>query len=119
MACVFTLVVIKIPLLDYCGGNTLANIKSAEKQARQALVRRDRNQKTKSAVRTAEKKLRTLIAAGDKTKIEEALREYTSKITSAAQKGMIKKNTASRKVGRISKFIVKSSKAPAAKTATR
>ncbi len=85
----------------------MANIKSAEKQARQALVRKDRNQKTKGAVRTAEKKLRTLIAGGDKTKVEEALREFTSKISKAAQKGMIKKNTASRKIGRMNKFIFK------------
>ncbi len=86
----------------------MANIKSAEKQARQALVRRDRNQKTKSAVRTAEKKLRTLIATGDKAKVEEALREYTSKMDKAAQKGMIKKNTASRKISRINTFVSKS-----------
>ena len=85
----------------------MANIKSAEKQARQALVRRDRNQQTKSAVRTAEKKLRTTIAGGDKAKIDEALREFTSKIAKAAQKGMVKQNTASRKISRINKFIAK------------
>jgi small subunit ribosomal protein S20 len=98
----------------------LANIKSAEKQARQALVRRDRNQQTKSGVRTAEKKLRTVIATGDKAKTEEALREFTSKIAKAAQKGMIKKNTASRKISRINKFIAKGGSTKAApKAATK
>lgn len=81
---------------------TLANIKSAEKQARQALVRRDRNQKTKKTVRTAEKKVRAAIAAGDKTKTAEALREFSSAINKAAQKGVYKKETASRKISRIS-----------------
>lgn len=81
---------------------TLANIKSAEKQARQALVRRDRNQQTKKAVRTAEKKVRAAIASGDKAKKEEALREFSSVISKAAQKGVYKKETASRKISRIS-----------------
>jgi small subunit ribosomal protein S20 len=81
---------------------TLANIKSAEKQARQALVRRDRNQQAKKAVRTAEKKLRTAIAGGDKAKKEEALREFTSVMSKAAQKGIYKKQTASRKISRVS-----------------
>ena len=97
----------------------MANIKSAEKQARQALVRKERNQQTKSTVRTAEKKLRTLIAEGDKAKVEEALREFTSKISKAAQKGMIKKNTASRKISRINSFIFKGGTAAPVAKATK
>ena len=87
---------------DYCGGITLANIKSAEKQARQALIRKDRNQKTKSAVRTAEKKLRTAIASGDKAAKVAALSAFSSAIDKAAQKGVYKRQTASRKIGRMS-----------------
>jgi small subunit ribosomal protein S20 len=87
---------------DYCGGITLANIKSAEKQARQALVRKERNQKTKSTVRTAERKLRAAITAGDKAKKEEAFRAFSSAIDKAAQKGVYKKQTAARKISRMS-----------------
>jgi small subunit ribosomal protein S20 len=92
---------------DYFGGMTLANIKSAEKQARQALVRRERNQQTKKAVRTAEKKVRTAIATGDKTAKEAALREFSSAIDKAAKKGVYKKQTASRKISRLSVQISK------------
>lgn len=94
----------------------MANIKSAEKKARQALVRKERNQQAKKAVRTAEKKARSAIATGDKTKIEDALKEFASRITKAAQKGILKKNTANRKISRITK----SSNRPAAtKSATK
>ncbi len=80
----------------------MANIKSAEKQARQALVRRDRNQQAKKAVRTAEKKLRTALAGTDKAQKETALREFSSAIDKAAQKGIYKTQTASRKISRMS-----------------
>lgn len=85
----------------------MANIKSAEKQARQALVRRERNQKAKKAVRTAEKKLRTALTAGDKKQKEEALREFSSVIMKAAQKGIYKTQTASRKISRLSSQVSK------------
>lgn len=96
---------------EYCGGNTLANIKSAEKQARQALVRRDRNQQTKKAVRTSERKLRDAMASGAKDKLEELYKEFCSKISKAAQKGIIHTSTASRKMGRLASAMA----APSAK----
>ena len=83
----------------------MANIKSAEKQARQSLVRRDRNQQVKSTVRTAEKKLRTAIASADKTEVPALFRAFASSISKAAQKGVLHTSTASRKIGRMSKFI--------------
>lgn len=83
----------------------MANIKSAEKQARQALVRRDRNQQTKKAVRTSERKLREAMASGAKEKVEELYRDFSSKMAKAAQKGIIHASTASRKIGRIATAI--------------
>ncbi|MBY0316206.1 MAG: 30S ribosomal protein S20 [Bdellovibrionales bacterium] len=83
----------------------MANIKSAEKQARQAIVRRDRNQQTKKAVRTSERKLREAMSSGAADKIEELYRDFSSKIAKAAQKGIIHASTASRKVGRIATAI--------------
>ena len=80
----------------------MANIKSAEKQARQAIVRKERNQKTKSTVRTAEKKLRAALTSGDKAAKAAALSAFASAIDKAAQKGVYKKQTASRKIARMS-----------------
>lgn len=85
----------------------MANIKSAEKKARQAVVRRDRNTKTMSSVRTAEKKVRTAAAAGDKAKASEALKTYSSVANKAAKKNVLKKATVSRKVSRLSTLINK------------
>ncbi|MCB9073060.1 MAG: 30S ribosomal protein S20 [Bdellovibrionaceae bacterium] len=85
----------------------MANIKSAEKKARQALVRRARNNQTTGTVRTAEKKVRTAAAAGDKAKATELLKEYSSAVGKAAKKGVVKKQTASRKISRLSLMINK------------
>ncbi len=82
----------------------MANIKSAEKQARQSLVRRDRNNQVKSTVRTAEKKLRSAVAA-KAAEVPELFKAFASSITKAASKGVVHKGTASRKIGRMSKFI--------------
>lgn len=80
----------------------LANHKSAEKRARQSLRRAARNNQTKSKVKTVERRVLEAIQAKSKD-IETALREYTSQIMKAVAKGAMKKETASRKVGRISK----------------
>jgi small subunit ribosomal protein S20 len=85
----------------------LANIKSAEKKARQAVVRRDRNTKTMSAVRTAEKKVRTAAEGKDKAKASEALKAYSSLANKAAKKNVMKRETVSRKVSRLSAMIAK------------
>ncbi len=78
----------------------MANHPSAEKRNRQRLVRTERNKSVKSAVRTAVKKARTAIAAGDKTakdKVADASRE----LARAAQKGVMHPRTASRTTSRI------------------
>lgn len=78
----------------------MANHKSSEKRARQAPKRQARNASTVSNVKTIEKKL--LKAIDDKSKdVAETLKQYTSKVMSAVSKGAIKKQTASRKIGRL------------------
>lgn len=79
----------------------MANIVSAKKRARQALVRRDRNQQAKKAVRNLEKKVRTAIAAKNKEEAQTLLISYTSALTKAAQKGKYHPRTASRKISRL------------------
>jgi small subunit ribosomal protein S20 len=80
----------------------LANHKSAEKRARQSNKRRDRNSKAKSSVRTWEKKLRSAVSSKDAKVAQDLLREFTSRIDKAAQKGVVHVKAASRKVARIS-----------------
>lgn len=79
----------------------MANIVSAKKRARQALVRKERNQKIKKAVRNLEKKVRTAIAAKNKDEAQTLLITYTSALTKAAQKGKFHARTASRKISRL------------------
>lgn len=79
----------------------MANIVSAKKRARQSLVRRDRNQQMKKAVRNLEKKVRTAIAAKDKDSAVTLLRDYSSAMGKAAQKGKYHVNTAARKISRL------------------
>jgi small subunit ribosomal protein S20 len=79
----------------------LANIQSAKKRARQAIVRRDRNQQMKSAIRKLEKKVRQAIAAKDKDAASTLLKDYTRAIDKAANKGKFHDRTASRKVSRL------------------
>ena len=79
----------------------MANIKSAKKRILVARKRTERNRSTKSAVKTAIKKVEAAIASNDKATAEAALREATGKIAKAAGKGVYHKNTASRKVSRL------------------
>lgn len=86
----------------------MANIVSAKKRAKQALVRRDRNQQMKKAVRHLEKKVRTAIAAKDAEQAGTLLKDYTSAIDKAAVKGKYHPKTASRKISRLTQFMNKS-----------
>ena len=83
----------------------MANHKSAIKRARQNIERRRRNKSTKSKVKSVIKNVR--LATGEKSK-EEAIKELNaakSVIDNAAKKGVIHKNTAARKVSRLSRLI--------------
>jgi small subunit ribosomal protein S20 len=77
---------------------------SAEKRHRQSEERRLRNKSAKSAVRTSAKKFMTLARKKDVAEAEAALKDMIKKIDTAAGKGIIKKNTASRKKSRMQRF---------------
>jgi small subunit ribosomal protein S20 len=79
----------------------VANIQSAEKRNRQRIKRRNRNQNHLSTLRTYVKKVRTAIEAKDSAKAGEALKVAISVIDKAAQKGVIPKTTAARKISRL------------------
>jgi small subunit ribosomal protein S20 len=81
----------------------LANTKSAMKQIRSSVRKRERNRVFRSRARTCINKTRRLIAEG---KIEEAREEAQRAIVAldkAAEKGIIHKNKAARSKSRLMK----------------
>ncbi|MCX8027045.1 MAG: 30S ribosomal protein S20 [Thermodesulfovibrionales bacterium] len=74
---------------------------SVLKRARQAKKRELRNDSMKSKIKTEIKKLEALYSGQDREAIEKQLKYVIKTITSAASKGIIHKNTASRKVSRL------------------
>lgn len=78
----------------------MANIRSAEKQNRQAQKRQARNRTGKSRLKSALKKARTAVtgATGD---VKETISGTFSDIDKAAKRGIIKKNTANRYKSRL------------------
>ena len=83
----------------------MANIKSAKKRVLTSQIRADRNKAVKSRVKTYVKKTEAAIATGDKAVAEEALKVSIGEISKAASKGIYHKNTAARKVSRLTKAV--------------
>lgn len=77
----------------------MANIRSAEKQRRQAEKRKARNRAGKSSLRSVLKKTRTAITGGEAD--QDTLSTGFSAVDKAAKRGLIKKNTASRYKARL------------------
>lgn len=78
--------------------------RSVVKRHKQSEARRLRNKSVKSAVRTFAKKYTELVSAGKSDEAKEALRVLSSKLDSAARKGIISKNAAARKKSRMHLF---------------
>jgi len=83
----------------------MANIKSAEKRNRQALVRRERNRGNRSQLRTAVKSLRGAIDDGDSTKAQELLNPTLALLDRSAQKGVMHANAAARTKSRLTRAV--------------
>jgi small subunit ribosomal protein S20 len=83
----------------------LANIKSAEKRARQAVKRRAHNFTLRSKMRTAIKKARAAIATGEQTTAQAAVKSAVPVIDSMVNKGIIHRNTAARHKSRLSALV--------------
>ncbi|MBQ9934594.1 MAG: 30S ribosomal protein S20 [Lachnospiraceae bacterium] len=79
----------------------MANIKSAKKRILVTETRTMRNKAIKSKVKTMIKKVEAAIAAKDKAAAEAALNVAISEISKAATKGVYHKNTAARKISRL------------------
>lgn len=83
----------------------MANIKSAKKRVLVNRKKAERNKSIKSAVKTSIKKVEAAVAAKDKEAAVAALQNAISTIDKAATKGVYHKNTAARKVSRLSRAV--------------
>ncbi|GMV63867.1 MAG: 30S ribosomal protein S20 [Parvibaculum sp.] len=83
----------------------MANTKSAKKAIRVIAKKTAVNKDRRSRMRTFVRKVEEALASGDKGAAEAALREAQPEIMRAAQKGVIHKNTASRKVSRFAQRV--------------
>lgn len=80
----------------------MANHKSAEKRIRQTERRTEVNRARVSRIRTFLKKVETAISSGDKTAASNAFREAQPELMRGVSKGVLHKNTVSRKLSRLS-----------------
>ena len=79
----------------------MANTPSAKKATRKIARRSAVNRSRRSRMRTYMRKVEEAIASGDANAAAAALHEAEPIIMRAAQKGIVHKNTASRKVSRL------------------
>jgi small subunit ribosomal protein S20 len=83
----------------------MANTTSAQKATRKIARRTEVNTARRSRVRTFIRKVEEAIASGDPKAAQEAMRVTESEIMRAVSKGVIAKNTGSRKVARLTQRV--------------
>ncbi len=88
----------------------MPNIASAKKRARTAAKRQAINHSRKTRIRGYVRKVEEAIAAGDAKAAQEALKAAEPEIMRGVTKGVVHKNTGSRKVSRLSKRVAKLAK---------
>ena len=79
----------------------MANTSSAKKAVRKIVARTEVNRDRRGRVRTFVRKVEEAIASGNKDAALAALKAAEPEIMRAASKGVVQKNTASRKVSRL------------------
>ncbi|HXI10824.1 MAG TPA: 30S ribosomal protein S20 [Thermodesulfobacteriota bacterium] len=79
----------------------MANHQSAIKRHKQSEKRRLRNASTKSTLRTAVKKVTEAVAAGKPEEAAASLKGAVKLLDKAVSKGVLHRNTASRKISRL------------------
>jgi small subunit ribosomal protein S20 len=83
----------------------LANTRSAEKRNEQAQRRRLRNVQVRTRVKSAVKKTREALATGDAGAAKTAFQAAAKALDSAASKGVVHRNAASRRISRLAKAV--------------
>ncbi len=81
----------------------MANHKSAIKRHHQSIQRHLRNQSVQSSVKTLIKKVKATIDGKNPEAIAAKIREVNGMLDKAVVKGVIKRNTASRKLSRLAR----------------
>lgn len=79
----------------------MANTPSAKKAARKIARRTAVNKSRRSRVRTFVRKVEEALASGDAAAAAAALRDAQPELQRAASKGVLHRNTASRKISRL------------------
>lgn len=81
----------------------MPNIKSAKKRVLVSQAKTLRNQMIKSALKTAVKRFETAITINDSAEAKKSFSFAVKKIDQAVSKGVLKKNTASRKKAQLAR----------------
>jgi small subunit ribosomal protein S20 len=85
----------------------MANTTSAKKATRKIAHRTEINKSRRTRIRTAVRKVEEAIASGDRGSALVALKQAEPELVRAAQKGVIHRNNASRKISRLTHQIAK------------
>lgn len=83
----------------------MANTSSAQKAARQAVRRTELNKARRTRLKTQVRAVEEAIAEGDKAKAAAALKSAEPVLMRTAQKGVVHKRAASRKVSRLAQRV--------------
>jgi small subunit ribosomal protein S20 len=83
----------------------MANTTSAKKAARKAVRKTEINKSRRSLLKTEVRKVEEAIASGNQTTAMAALKVAEPVLVRTAQKGVLHKRTASRKVSRLTKRV--------------
>ncbi|MBT5575243.1 30S ribosomal protein S20 [Alphaproteobacteria bacterium] len=85
----------------------MANHKSSKKRIRRNQARAEINKSRVSRIRTFIKKVESAIGSGDAPAANQALKEAQPEIMRGVSKGVLHKNTASRKMSRLAASVKK------------
>lgn len=83
----------------------MANTKSAQKAVRKIARRTEVNKSRRTQMRTFVKRVELALESKDAGAAAEALKAAEPKLARAAQKGIVHKNAASRKISRLTKRV--------------
>ena len=81
----------------------MPNIESAKKRMRQTVKRTARNRVRKEKLKKAIKTFKAALAGGDAPAVNDGLKKVSAAIDKAKVKGILHKNTASRRVSRLAR----------------
>jgi len=83
----------------------MANIKSAQKRIRQTIKRTEKNRYYRTRIKTITKNVENAVEEGNLEAALNAWKVANKKFQSYVNKGILKKNTAARKISRLHKLV--------------